>query len=754
MSVPAIALLAALWSVTASPPAYQPAGIGGGGAMAGLAFSPYARLWFVGTDMGTVFRSTDLGASWQAIRHDQLQFGARLERSSPVGFASDPQVVFAATNGEQPKRSRDGGVTWAPIALPLAKGEWLRYWLGDDADPHRVLAATTRGLWLSPDGGTSWARASGVDGESTGTFVAHVGKMTRIFHAHDGGVAVSEDGGRTFAPWWRPAAGRVRQLAGGQAGQRLTLAVLDDDGARACAWLGELAKVAPKQVADAQAECGYVWVMTAAADARQPQFVRTAQPGGRFLRMAAHDPDVLWTTGGNWPHQQGSRVWRSADAGRTWTLALQLLDWERGYKPWPADLLEWSAVGLDVGWHDNAFASFAVDPRDARRAGGTGYYFLHVTQDGGAHWQAPFTAFADTGARAPGMRWRSTGLEVTSIQRLKFHPTQPQLAYAAAADIGGLVTEDGGGTWRIVRTPFNTNYDYALDPQHPDRVWAAAGTPHDFPIGNRDVLAGAKGGVFRSDDRGRHWTRLTPADGPLATAYLAVARRPSDGALFAGTRGQGVVASYDDGKTWLQVQSGMPAGPQVVPQLELDPKSGELYALLTGNGPAFTNAATTGIYRLGPNMTWVSLRGAVPSVTGKPPLAFPTAFAVDWTQPKRDRLWLVDFEVAGSWLGSGVWRSLDGGRSWKRVLQYTHPTGITLDPRHPERVYVSGQWQIDGKWGNGGAMDSRDFGQTWQQNTALPLLANLDGMSLDPNRPGQLFYLFFGGGMLRGPLPR
>lgn len=33
---------------------YTPLGVGGGGAMSGVAISPYAELWFVGTDMGTL----------------------------------------------------------------------------------------------------------------------------------------------------------------------------------------------------------------------------------------------------------------------------------------------------------------------------------------------------------------------------------------------------------------------------------------------------------------------------------------------------------------------------------------------------------------------------------------------------------------------------------------------------------------------------------------------------------------------------
>ena len=49
-------------------PRWAPRGVGGGGATSALSFSPYTDLWFVGTDMGTLFRSVDRGQSWWPVR--------------------------------------------------------------------------------------------------------------------------------------------------------------------------------------------------------------------------------------------------------------------------------------------------------------------------------------------------------------------------------------------------------------------------------------------------------------------------------------------------------------------------------------------------------------------------------------------------------------------------------------------------------------------------------------------------------------
>ena len=108
-------------------------------------------------------------------------------------------------------------------------------------------------------------------------------------------------------------------------------------------------------------------------------------------------------------------------------------------------------------------------------AGGSGNFFLHITEDKGLHWKSPFTVFADTLPREKNKKWESSGIEVTSIRHLEFHPASPLIAYAAAYDIGGLVTEDGGSTWRIISADYNSNYDYAFDPANDNIVFAATG---------------------------------------------------------------------------------------------------------------------------------------------------------------------------------------------------------------------------------------------------------------------------------------
>lgn len=742
---------------------YSPRGIGGGGAMSGLSLSPYAKLWFVGTDMGTLFRSTDEGKSWRAISHQQVVFDSQLARSSSVGFSSDPKVVFFAAGGKNPKRSADAGVTWTSIPLALGAEEFVRYWLGDSSDASLMYCATTHGLWRSMDAGLTWTRALGVSGDSRGSVVHGTSAGKVLLHANAQGIYLSKNRGKTFEPWFTPPKTGILTFTGGSNADLSTLAFVDTDGKKACEWARHARDSSEEQIQATLAECGYVWIASAPNDGSwAPRFVKTQKDGGRFIRMAENDPRTIYLTGGNWVRQYGSKVWVSEDAGKKWELRLHLMNWDtRPYSPWPKEKLEYSAVALDVGWHDNAYPSFVVNQRNSAQAGGTGYYFLHVTKDHGKTWKAPFTEYADQGERAPGKKWRSVGLEVTSIQKLKFHPRFPQIGYVGAADIGGLVTEDGGETWRISKCKYNTNYDYAFDPSEQDLVYAASGSVHDFPLGNSSILEGTEGGIFKSADRGKTWQRLTPATSEWNVDFLSVAFDSTRKVLYAGTRGRGVARSRDGGRSWEYFNSGLPTSGKIIPQIEFDEEKGTVYALLSGDAPAFSNQKNTGIYILDLAQgakSWKLLRGNIQSpkgmVAGYQPWWFPTAFAIDYSRPKRDVLWLVDMESKGSWLGSGVWKSTDSGANWQRLKQFTHPTMVTLDARRPQRVYVSGLYRLDGSWGEGGALYSTDGGMSWKKNDAIPLLANLDGTVIDPNHPEKIFYLFFGGGILYGREPK
>ena len=741
---------------------YEPRGIGGGGAMASYSISPYSKLRLVGTDMGTLFRSLDGGKSWTPISHKQVQVGSDLNLASEIGFSADAKTLFFAESGHEPKRSLDAGETWAKINLPLKDQERIRYFLGDPKNPRTILCGTSEGLFISLNLGDQWTRVSGISGSSTGSlFLSHKGK-TSIFHASEKEIWISLDQGKNFHKWFGLASTHIRAFSGGEDDAGTTLAFIDTDGENACAWAKGARDATSEQKENTYKDCGYVWIQKFKDEKDPGTFIRQKKEGGRFIRMASNDSNTLYLTGGDWVRQYGSKIWISRNSGEQWNLALQVFDWDQHpYQPWSKNHLEYSAIGLDVGWHDNAPTSFAVNLLNASEAGTTGFYFLHSTKDFGEHWQAPFTQFADSGERLPHKKWKSTGLEVTSIMRLKFHPKVPKLAYASVSDLGGLVTEDGGKTFRISKAKYNTNYDYAFDPKLPDFAFSASGSHHDFPL-NINTPLHEEGGIFATKDRGKTWNRLTPSDQNFNRQFLSVAFDPLHQIIYGGTEGAGIVRSKDNGKHWEWINLGFPKCEQVIPQIEIDPRDGTAYALLTGIAPDFLNAEETGIYKLSKSGSWKLLRKTVlrpkEIIDPKIPLwQFPSAFAIDFTNPIPNTFWLTDIENKGAWLASGVWRSTNGGDTWERKTQFTHPTQITLAPNQNNEiankiVIVSGLDDVSGKWGLGGALISKDGGTHFIKNDKIPLLSNLFGVTLDPLHSENAFFLFFGGGMLYGPI--
>lgn len=732
---------------------YSPRGVGGGGALSGLSMSPYTDLRFVGTDMGTLFRSLNKGKSWIPVSHAYVKFNSDLDVASEVGFSSDGKTVFYADAGREPKRSKDAGETWSSIPVPLLEGERIRYWVGDSQDAKFILCATTEGLIRSKDHGTTWKRIDSIQGQSRGTVILREGNKNKIFHATEAAIVTSENQGDSFKKYFTPSGTQIRSFTGGIDAKGQTLAFIDSRGKEACSWAKGASDASDEEKKSTYEECGFVWIQSGKGD-----FTQTRKEGGRYIRMAENDSQTIYVTGGKWVRQYGSKIWVSRDSGKNWNLRLHTYDWDkRPYQPWPKDKLEYSAVGVDVGWDDNAPFSFAVNRRNSAEAGTTGHYFLHMTKNHGERWEAPFTEFADKGERTRGKKWKSTGLEVTSALKLKFHPRNTKLGYVSVADIGGYVTEDGGESWRISKVKYNTNYDYAFDPEKPNRAYAASGNRHDFPL-NIDTPIHGEGGVFVSDDRGHSWKRLTPESKTFNRQFLSVAYDPANKTLYAGTQGGGIARSKNDGKQWEYINAGLPDSELVIPQLEVDSKSGTVYALLTGNAPEFKNSDSTGIYRFSPGSTrWELLRKTVnrpKDVELQHSLwNFPSSFAVDFSKPGRDTLWLTDIEKKGAWLASGVWKSSDSGKTWNRMTQFTHPTAITIDPKNSQNIYVSGLYDVSGNWGKGGAIYSTDSGVSWKKNEKLPLLTNLFNFTPDPNHPEKGFYLFFGGGMLYGTKP-
>ena len=599
--------------------------------------------------------------------------------------------------------------------------------------------------------GTSWTRVNSE--EAVGTFIDH-NTAGKVYHATKTKIYTSSDDGASFSSIYYN--GSVRLFTGGSDASGVTLAISDADGANACSWaekyLNDWGQTSIDQTTTA---CGYVWTAKNGG-----VFTKSSKDVGDHLKMAENDSSTIYTTGARaWVRQYGTKIHVSKDKGATWELKLNQIDYDTiPYASWSSAKLEWSAVALDIGWWDSGYESFSLNQRNSAVAAGSGYFFMHSTYNTGENWKASFTEYSDTGSPTAGKKWKTRGLEVISVYKMKFHPTNTNIMYGASADIGGVVSEDHGETFRIPKSGYNSWYDFAFDADDDMVAYGASGSLHDFPNEWHANAVTGNGGIYKTVNRGRSWTRLTPVDTNYNRQFLSVGYDGKNNIIYGGTQEVGIAVSKNDGASWSYMNAGLPAGNKIIPQIEVDPNTGNVYALLTGDAPTFSNQAATGIYFLdvaNGATTWKLLRGTVnyPSdaSAGYKLWYYPTAFAIDFNNP--GTLWLVDYENHGNWLMTGAWKSTDNGATWDRKKQITHAVSIALNPEDPNEVHVSGYYQLDGQWGNGGMLYSKDGGTTWGKNTTPPLQRNARSATVDPTDPSKIFYSYFGGGILYGRNP-
>ncbi|HEY6890840.1 MAG TPA: hypothetical protein VI300_23750 [Solirubrobacter sp.] len=298
--------------------------------------------------------------------------------------------------------------------------------------------------------------------------------------------------------------------------------------------------------------------------------------------------------------------------------------------------------------HETALGATPDELMDLKEAGGGAVTTAMVRRQ-----QAQAAAVP---AAATGLAWKqmgpyNVGGRVTDVVADR---NTPNAAFAAVSGGGIWKTTDGGANWTNLWPDSNTQTMGAFAQAPNGDLWAGTGEAN--PPGGGLTYFGD--GIYKSSDNGAHWTNMGLTDS-AAIGRIAVDPKNSQRVFVAASghiartvKDRGLYRTLDGGKTW---------------QLVLAPPN------------ATTGAIDVAINPQNPQIVYASLW--------------------DHTRNNGRRFY--------GGVGSGLFRSKDGGDTWERLENITGPLatydtpqtglksaptlgriGFALAPSNPNRIYV------------------------------------------------------------------
>jgi photosystem II stability/assembly factor-like uncharacterized protein len=545
------------------------------------------------------------------------------------------------------------------------------------ADPFArgvVWAAGSRGLYVSRNGAQHWTSPAALSSYSSAFYdiaVAPPDGRTIYVVGHDG-LLKSSDGGTTWSELQREAERRV---------------VVDPvDAAVVYLVVGDAVM---KSV-----DGGTAWTKCFEVTGEGEIEDLFVHPGAAQRLLVAVPP---------------GRVYRSDDAGSTWTAA--------------------SASPSDLEWV-NSFAAFPDEPNHVFAGGATG---VLESRDGGITWVRLPSGPADEITRLAaglvpspvlyaatrssfyrsadrGRTWSTGTLPQTSwtgLHAIAVDSGESAVVYTASEALWVWASSDAGDTWR--RSAAGLAYapvaDVAVDRSDPRHVFAAV----------------ANGGLYQRVADGAAWE---PANAGLPRGSLPWVVEFDNSelpVLWAADRCcSGVLRSSDLGATWTPSNGGLALDSFGIQVLAVDASdaltlyvAGERYC--SGEQCIPVYKTTSG------GATWFAAAGGLPESVSVSrlevhPLSPATLFlTANW-------LWSEEPSV--------IFHSTDGGGSWQRVDGLPE-CALACDPHRPDTAYCAGF--SDSLWA-ARMYATGDGGRTWSER-GTTLAGYPRRLVLDPADP-------------------
>lgn len=286
-----------------------------------------------------------------------------------------------------------------------------------------------------------------------------------------------------------------------------------------------------------------------------------------------------------------------------------------------------------------------------------------------------------------------------------------------------------------------------LGPFRGGRSVAVSGVPND---GATFYFGAVDGGVWKTTDAGTTWSPIFDGQPVASIGALAVAASDPN-VIYAGTgetdirsnlaSGDGVYRSSDAGRTWRHI--GLKDTRQIS-RIVVSPTDPNVL-LVAALGHAYGPNEERGVYlSTDGGESWKQVLDRGPKV-GAADLAMATdrpgeIFATMWEAHRPP--WSTYAPIGGP--GSGLFRTQNGGRSWKEVRGHGLPeatwgrAGVAISPgTRGKRVYAV----IEAK--DGGVFRSDDGGDSWTLVNKDARLTSrgwyFNSITADPNDPDVVY---------------
>jgi photosystem II stability/assembly factor-like uncharacterized protein len=473
-----------------------------------------------GSREGGFYRSTDAGEHFTQVRT-----GLPTELIGKANLAvtpANPHRIYAlieAKPGGGLYRSDDAGQSWTLVSSQgsLIQRPFYYTTLGVDPTNADTVYAGAEGFFKSTDGGKTFTTFRTPHGDNHDIWINPNNNQLMI-QSNDGGANVSTDGGRTWSSQMNQPTSEIYGV-----------------------WVDNQF---PYKLYGAQQDNSTL-IISSQADPTSTSDWRTG-PGCETGPIMPHpkDPNIVY---GSCKGQYGVMNLKTGQEKNYWVGAQSL----------------YGNPASDLILRFQRVSPMATSPHDPEVL----YYgsqYLHRTRDKGVTWEKISPDLTAHPACCQGISGEPITRDITgeefysTLYAISESPVEKGVIWTGANDGAFHVTRNNGKNWtNITPKDLPTGGRVQFIEASPHRKGAAYFAVYRWLLGDYQPY------LYRTDDYGKTWTRLTdgkngiPADWPTRVVREDPAR---EGLLYAGTE-FGMFISFDNGAHWQPFQLNLPNVP-------------------------------------------------------------------------------------------------------------------------------------------------------------------------------------------------